>query len=143
MWPKQGPDGQLSVKLGNQVSPRTVRKHLEMRSPSGGPRDQRWAKFVRNDAKAMVACDFLVSVTAKFQILYVFVALEIGSHRILHFNVTAHPNAEWTIVCASNGIHFETDGILAQGDRSILSKQAPSPARRNVHATTLRVLTLS
>ncbi|HEV2200097.1 MAG TPA: hypothetical protein VGR73_09765 [Bryobacteraceae bacterium] len=29
--------------------------------------------------------------------LYVFVAIEIGSRRILHTNVTDHPTAEWTI----------------------------------------------
>jgi hypothetical protein len=44
-----------------------------------------------------VACDFLVAVTARFRILFVFVALEIGSRRILHCNVTAHPTAEWTL----------------------------------------------
>jgi putative transposase len=44
----------------------------------------------------IVACDFLVVVTARFRILFVFVALEIGSRRILHCNVTAHPTAEWT-----------------------------------------------
>jgi putative transposase len=37
-----------------------------------------------------------VSIAATFQILYVFVAMEISSRRILHFNVTAHPTAEWT-----------------------------------------------
>jgi len=50
--------------------------------------------FVRNHAKSM--CDFLVSITAAFQIFYVFVAMEIGSRRIPHFNVTMHPTAEWT-----------------------------------------------
>jgi putative transposase len=29
-------------------------------------------------------------------VLYVFVAIEIGSRRILHCNVTDHPTAEWT-----------------------------------------------
>jgi hypothetical protein len=40
---------------------------------------------------------FSVVVTARFRILFVFVALEIGSRRILHCNVTAHPTAEWTL----------------------------------------------
>jgi transposase InsO family protein len=40
---------------------------------------------------------FFVSVTARFRILYVFVALEIGSRRLVHFNVTEHPTAEWTL----------------------------------------------
>ena len=44
-----------------------------------------------------MACDFFVSITATFQILYVFVAMEIGSRRILHCNVTAHPTTEWII----------------------------------------------
>ena len=36
-------------------------------------------------------------MTARFRILFVFEALEIGSRRILHCNVTAHPTAEWTL----------------------------------------------
>jgi len=44
----------------------------------------------------MLATDFFVVVTATFRILYVFVVLEVGTRRILHWNVTAHPNADWT-----------------------------------------------
>ena len=29
--------------------------------------------------------------------LYVFVVMEIGSHRLLHVNVTSHPTAAWTL----------------------------------------------
>jgi transposase InsO family protein len=86
----------LSLKLGIHIAPRTVRRYLDSRKPpdcSG----QRWSTFIRNHAQAIVACDFCVSVTAKFQILYLFVAMGIGSRRIPHFNVTAHPTAEWTI----------------------------------------------
>jgi transposase InsO family protein len=95
-WGEERIANELSVKLGIPVSPRTVRKYLDRNRPDGGSRDQRWATFVRNHAKSIVACDFLVSITARFQILYVFVAMEIGSRRILHFNVTGHPTAEWT-----------------------------------------------
>ena len=35
-------------------------------------------------------------VTATFRILYVFVVLEVGTRRIRHWNVTAHPTADWT-----------------------------------------------
>ena len=53
-------------------------------------------RFIHNHARAIVACDLFTSVTATFQVLYVFVAIEIGSRRILHGNVTDHPNADWT-----------------------------------------------
>jgi hypothetical protein len=45
----------------------------------------------------MLACDFFVTVTARFQVLYVFVIMEVGCRRITHFNVTAHPTGEWTL----------------------------------------------
>ena len=87
---------ELSLKLGIGVSPRTVGKYLERGKPRGGS-GQGWTTFVRNHAQAIVACDFFVSVTASFRVLYVFVAMEIGSRRILYTNVTDHPTAEWTI----------------------------------------------
>ena len=37
---------------------------------------------------------FFVVVTATFRVYYVFVVLEVGSRRIRHWNVTAHPTAE-------------------------------------------------
>jgi putative transposase len=44
-----------------------------------------------------VACDFFVVITAAFRTLYVFIVVELGSRRILHYNATAHPTAEWTL----------------------------------------------
>jgi hypothetical protein len=35
-------------------------------------------------------------VTATFRVLYVFVLMEVGTRRIVHCNVTAHPTADWT-----------------------------------------------
>ena len=58
--------------------------------------DQRWSTFVANHAKAIVACDFLAVVTARFKCLYVFVIIEIEIRKILHIHVTDHPTAAWT-----------------------------------------------
>jgi transposase InsO family protein len=95
-WGKERVADELLLKFGIRVSPRTVRKYLGREQPRTPRGDQRWSTLVRNHAKAIVACDFFVSVTAKFRILYVFVAMEVGSRRILHCNVTEHPTAEWT-----------------------------------------------
>ena len=65
-----------------------------MRTPN--PK-QRWLTFVHNHTKVIVACDFLVVMTATFRILYVFVLMEVGTRRFLNQNVTAHPAAEWTL----------------------------------------------
>ncbi len=95
-WGEERIADELQVKLGVRVSPRTIRKYLGRTRPSGGSSDQRWSTFVRNHAKTIVACDFFVSVTVTVKVLYVFVAMEIGSRRIVHCNVTEHPTADWT-----------------------------------------------
>ena len=44
----------------------------------------------------MVSIDFFTVPTIRFQVLYAFLVLAHDRRRILHFNVTAHPTAEWT-----------------------------------------------
>ena len=66
--------------------------------PPGQPRsDQRWATFLKNHAKSILACDFFVAVTATFGLLYVFVVIEHGRRRLAHVSVTNHPTADWTL----------------------------------------------
>src|SRR5690242_6890862 len=96
-WGEERIANELWLKLQIRVSPRTVRKYIEQAPRPDGSNDQRWSTFIRNHANGIVACDFFVSVTVSFRILYVFVALEIGSRRLLHFNVTEHPTSEWTL----------------------------------------------
>lgn len=114
---------ELWVKLGIRVSPRTVRKYLPKRAP-GQPRgDQRWSTFLKNHAKAILACDFFVAVTATFRMLYVFVVIEHGTRRLKHVNVTANPTADWTLqqlreLIGDGGVHryliHDRDRIYAQ-----------------------------
>jgi putative transposase len=99
-WGEERIANELLLKLGLRVSPRTIRKYMPRlpAAPPGGPRgDQRWATFLKNHARVIIACDFCVAVTATFRILYVFVAMEHASRRLIHLNVTAHPTAAWTL----------------------------------------------
>ncbi|MGD0775812.1 MAG: hypothetical protein ABSC05_23605 [Candidatus Solibacter sp.] len=99
IWGEARNADELRLKLGIRVAPRTVGKYLSNGFRSGWILDpqQRWMTFVRNHAKAIVACDFFEVVTATFRVLYVFVVMEVGTRRIVHQNATAHPTAEWTL----------------------------------------------
>jgi transposase InsO family protein len=60
------------------------------------PASQTWRTFPENHVKTMVSIDFFTVPTIRFQILYVFLVPAPDRRRIVHFNVTAHPTAEWT-----------------------------------------------
>jgi transposase InsO family protein len=83
---------------------------------------QSWATFLHNHAGAVLACDFFIAVTATFQRLYVFVLLDIGTRRIVHWNLTDQPTSEWTIQQFRNSLPLDgtyrflvhdRDGIFA------------------------------
>src|SRR6202165_4125108 len=97
LWGEERIANELLVKLGIRVSPRTVGKYMPKRPPGQPRRDQRWSTFLKNHAKAILACDFFVAVTATFRMLYVFVVIEHGTRRLAHVNVTANPSADWTL----------------------------------------------
>jgi len=60
------------------------------------PPSQTWRTFLENHVKELVSTDFLVVSTVSFRLLFVFVMLGHHRRRAIHFNVTAHPTAEWT-----------------------------------------------
>ena len=68
IWGEARIADELLLKLGIRVAPRAVGKYLSGGFRPGRTPDpqQRWMTFVRNHAKAIVACDFFVVVTATF-----------------------------------------------------------------------------
>jgi len=46
--------------------------------------------------KETVSLDFFTVPTATFKVLFAFLVLSNDRRQILHFNVTQHPNAQWT-----------------------------------------------
>ncbi len=79
--------------LGYDVAEATVAKYMTRRGRR--PPSQTWRTFLRNHLRATAACDFFVVPTATFRLLFCFVILSHDRRRILHFNVSAHPTAEW------------------------------------------------
>jgi transposase InsO family protein len=137
-WCEERIANELLLKLGLVVSPRTVGRYLRHLRPSGSGRpSQRWATFVRNHAQALLASDFFIVVTARFDIIYVFVVLEVSTRRIAHWNVTAHPTADWTVQQFRVAITSESTHRILIHDRDAI--YAPS-VDRAVEAMGLRVL---
>jgi putative transposase len=60
------------------------------------PPSQAWRAFLENHAKDLIALDFFTVPTATFRVLFVLVMLTHSRRRLVHFNVTEHPTAEWT-----------------------------------------------
>jgi putative transposase len=81
------------LKLGIDISETSVGKYIVRKRK---PPSQTWRTVLENHAKTMVSIDFFTIPTIRFQVLYVFLVLAHDRRRIVHFNVTAHPTAEWT-----------------------------------------------
>ena len=81
------------LKLGFEVSEATVSRYMpRLRRPPS----QSWRTFLRNHTKDLISIDFFVVPTATFRLLYAFLILEHERRRIVHFNVTEGPSAQWT-----------------------------------------------
>ena len=80
-------------KLGIDVAKSTVEK---CRVRSKKPPSPTWKAFLKNHVRDLVSIDFLVVPTVRFKVLFVFVVLAHHRRRVVHFNVTEHPTAQWT-----------------------------------------------
>jgi transposase InsO family protein len=94
LWGAKRTHGEL-IQKGIEVSKSTIQKYVKLVRTFQTP-DQTWATFVRNHASEIWACDFLQTYDIFFRTIFVFVIIEIGSRRIVHFGVTRHPTDQWT-----------------------------------------------
>jgi transposase InsO family protein len=81
------------LMLGFEVGEATVSRTMPRRRK---PPSQNWRSFLRNHTRDLISIDFFVVPTATFRVLYVFLVLEHERRRIVHFNVTEAPSAQWT-----------------------------------------------
>src|ERR1022692_339457 len=153
-WGQERIANELRLKLGIRLSPRTVEKYLRDGPARTPDPKQRWLTFVHDHAKVIVACDFFVVITATFRTLYAFVIMELGTRRILHDNVTAHPTAEWTFAAVPGGAPgrpsvsvryprpgqhlFEAVGQCRNGPRRESSSNSRAGTHGKLHMRTVR-----
>ena len=93
LWGAPRIHGEL-LKLGIDIGETSVSKYLIRHRK---PPSQTWRTFLDNHVMSMVSVDFFTVPTIRFQVLYVFLVLAHERRRIVHFNVTAHPTADWTV----------------------------------------------
>ena len=117
------------------------------------PPSQTWRTFLDNHLRQIVAVDFFVVPTLTFRVLFVFVVLAHDHRRILHFNVTSHPTAEWAAQQIREAFPWETtprfllrdrDGIYGKAFRDCVKamgveevKTAPRSPWQNPYAERL------
>jgi transposase InsO family protein len=92
-WGAERIRGEL-LKLGVHFSKSTIQKYIYEVSKPGSPK-QSWGTFLRNHASEIWACDFLQTYDAFFRTMFVFVIIELGSRRLVHYGVTRNPTDAW------------------------------------------------
>jgi transposase InsO family protein len=80
------------LKLGLDLSERTVSRLIPKQRT---PPSQTWRTFLANHVRDLVSFDFFTVPTAGLRVLFVLVVLAHHRRRVVHFNVTEHPTAQW------------------------------------------------
>jgi transposase InsO family protein len=91
LWGASRIHGEL-LMVGFEVAQSTVSKYMVRRRK---PPSQTWKTFLRNHAEAIAAIDMCVVPTVTFERLFAFLVVGHGRRRLLWFDVTRHPTAEW------------------------------------------------
>lgn len=93
-----------------EISQSIVSRYLR-RSRSKNPdhkKRQSWITFLRNHRHAISAMDLFVVPTVNFTTVYVFFIIEHVKRKIIHFNITRHPTAQWVMQQLRNAFPFDS-----------------------------------
>jgi hypothetical protein len=90
--------------LGIKIAPSTVWEILKQEGldPSPERASVTWADFLRSQADALLACDFIETVTLNGQRQYILAVIEHATRRIRVLGATAHPTATWVTQAIRN-----------------------------------------
>ena len=102
-WGYRRVHGELLV-LGVKVAASTVWEILREAGidPAPDRTATTWADFLRSQANALIAADFIETVTLTGVRMYILAVIEHGSRRIRILGATAHPTKAWVTQAARN-----------------------------------------
>ena len=83
------------LKLGFNICESTVQRYMPKKEKRTNK--QNWKTFLRNHSKEIISIDFLTVPTINFKLLHVFVVIEHHRRKLIYFNVTRNPTAEWCL----------------------------------------------
>jgi len=79
--------------IGRSTVERILKRHgLAPRPHHGG---LSWAELLGHYGQFIWACDFFTVTTATLRTFYVIFVIEISTRRIVHWNVSEHPDGDW------------------------------------------------
>jgi hypothetical protein len=132
------------LQLGFRVSEPTVSRYLQrIRRRSGEGKAKQWLAFLNNHREVMAAFDFFTIATLTFRTLHCFFVIEHGRRRILHFNCTEHPTANWIVQqlreafplpCPFRYVLFDRDAKFGNEVLAFLKASGIGPIRTSLRS---------
>ena len=137
-WGYRRIHGEL-VGLGITLAPSTtwaiLRRHGTERAPRRA--ELSWSQFLRAQASAIIACDFLTVDTLWLRRLHVLFFIELASRRVHFGGVTANPNRRWVTqrTARSSSVRRSRSRRRSSGRRRTRSVAATASADSSTSTT--------
>jgi putative transposase len=127
-WGYRRIHGELTT-LGIKIAASTVWEILKAEGIDPAPErsSTTWADFLRSQADALLACDFIETVTLTGQRQYILAVIAHGTRRVRILGTTAHPTAAWVTQAARN-LAMDLEDAGAKVKYLIRDRDAKFPA---------------
>jgi len=106
--------------LGYDIVESTISKYI-VKTPK--PPSQTWKTFLKNHVHQIASIDFFTVPTVTFQILYCFIILKHEQRKIVHFNITTNPTAQWTAQQIKEAFPYDQSPKYLLRDRDAIYSQ--------------------
>jgi transposase len=129
-WGVRRVHGELAL-LGIKIAPSTVWEILKTEGVDPAPHRTTvtWATFLRSQAEAILAMDFIETLTLTGRRRYILAAIHHAGRRVCVLGVTAHPTHAWVTQAVRNLLmDLEDAGHVAQIRFLIRDRDAKYPA---------------